>query len=286
MIPQQLEQPPSDEQHTLISNHFAGSAGGLEKAGFGGSIPSLANTFSITYSFTFVASICSISFQNRIWACRKLDSTRSGSDGFCPRLSLRMVKLERRPDRTGALAITLSSSSCLPNDQSRPRHTCSLKSMFMAADANYVVESYANYLVSVRKKLWERFQKTRINARLSLVASINRSTSRPVRCLRSLSSPPGQASFFLLPGSCRRPVFPLFRRFIILSRVDPFGPPEKPANRAGGFGSIYKRVHFVESEAWRGRYAGCFAVFSICGDSNNGNLWDRLWFRWPCVEHP
>ena len=50
--------------------------------------------------------------------------------------------------------------------------------------------------------------------------------------------------FFLLPGPCRRPVFPLFRRFIILSSVRPFGTPEKPVNRAGGFGSIYKRVSF------------------------------------------
>jgi hypothetical protein len=38
-----------------------------EKAGVGGSIPSLATTFSITYSLTFV-SVCSISFQNPIWA--------------------------------------------------------------------------------------------------------------------------------------------------------------------------------------------------------------------------
>jgi hypothetical protein len=42
--------------------------------------------------------------------------------------------------------------------------------MLMAADANYVVESYADYLTSVRKKLWERFQKTRINAPESALA--------------------------------------------------------------------------------------------------------------------
>ncbi len=91
-----------------------------EKAG-GGSIPSLATTFSITYTLTF-ALICSISFQNPIRACGKLDSTRSGSDGFCPRLALRMVKTPPRPDRSAALAIMLCRSSCcMPNDHSRPR---------------------------------------------------------------------------------------------------------------------------------------------------------------------
>ena len=54
-----------------------------EKAGVGGSIPSLATTFSITYSLAF-ASVCSISFQNPIRVCQKLDSIWNGADGFCP----------------------------------------------------------------------------------------------------------------------------------------------------------------------------------------------------------
>jgi len=35
-----------------------------------------------TYSVAF-ASVCSISFQDPIQACRKLDSNTNGSDGFC-----------------------------------------------------------------------------------------------------------------------------------------------------------------------------------------------------------
>jgi len=53
-----------------------------EKVGVGGSNPPLSALIH-TYSLTF-ASVCSISFQNPIWACRKLDSTWNVSDGFCP----------------------------------------------------------------------------------------------------------------------------------------------------------------------------------------------------------
>jgi hypothetical protein len=55
-----------------------------EKAGVGGSIPSLATTFSIAYSFAFT-SVCSISFQNPIWVRRKLDSKGMDQMEFCPR---------------------------------------------------------------------------------------------------------------------------------------------------------------------------------------------------------
>jgi hypothetical protein len=40
----------------------------------------------------------------------------------------------------------------------------------MAFDANTVIESYADYLFSVRKRLWDRFQRTRKNAPESALA--------------------------------------------------------------------------------------------------------------------
>jgi hypothetical protein len=61
-----------------------------------------------------------------------------------------------------------------------------------------------------------------------LVASISRSTSRPVRCFRSL--------------------FSLLRPFIILSRVSPVRCPGNPHKQGRGFQSIDKIVYFVERE--------------------------------------
>jgi hypothetical protein len=39
--------------YALIPDYLANSVGSLEKAGVGGSIPSLATTFSIAYNVTF-----------------------------------------------------------------------------------------------------------------------------------------------------------------------------------------------------------------------------------------
>src|SRR5271169_1212860 len=84
-------------------------------------------------------------------------------------------------------------------------------------------------------------QRSRTSFLLPLVASINRSTSRLVRCFRSLSPPPVS------------PVFLLLRPFIILSRVYPVRCPGNPHYRGGDFSSIYKRDHFVESVEGRGQ---------------------------------
>jgi hypothetical protein len=92
-----------------------------------------------------------------------------------------MVKTPPRPDRRAALAIMLCRSYVVcPTITYGHRHTRSLKSRFMAADANYVVKSCADYLLSVRKKLWERFQKTRINAPEADRCSIRRSATSAV----------------------------------------------------------------------------------------------------------
>jgi hypothetical protein len=52
------------------------------------------------------------------------------------------------------------------------------------------------------------------------------------------------------------PVFPVFRPFIILSRVYPVRCPETRMNRRGDFSGIYKKDHFIESGDGRGGFAG------------------------------
>ena len=62
--------------------------------------------------------------------------------------------------------------------------------------------------------------RSRISFLLPLVASINRSTSREVRCFRSLISANPRPVFpaEVRPGA-EPPVFPLFGVLIVLSRV-------------------------------------------------------------------
>ena len=75
-----------------------------EKAGVGGSIPSLAtNVFNNLRSP--LRLVCSISFQNPIRVCRKLDSNRSGSDGFCPVSILWSTGVHRQPTQLGNLTL-------------------------------------------------------------------------------------------------------------------------------------------------------------------------------------
>ena len=87
-------------------------------------------------------------------------------------------------------------------------------------------------------------QRSRASFLLPLVASISRSTSRPVRCFRSLISPaPGQCS----PPSRPRagpPVFPLFACSSFCREFTLSDAPETRINRAGDFSTMNKRDHF------------------------------------------
>ena len=65
-----------------------------EKAGVGGSIPSLATTFSITYSHR-LTRVCSILFQFQIQACRDLSPEQDGSMRFPPANSLEGMPPEK-----------------------------------------------------------------------------------------------------------------------------------------------------------------------------------------------
>src|ERR1700687_5898457 len=71
-------------------------------------------------------------------------------------------------------------------------------------------------------------QRSRTSFLLPLVASINRSTSREVRCFRSLISANTPRQCPLPPVASARPFFPFFGVFIILSRVWPVGCPGNP----------------------------------------------------------
>src|SRR5580692_11066427 len=86
-------------------------------------------------------------------------------------------------------------------------------------------------------------QRSRTSFLLPLVASINRSTSRLVRCFRSPS-----------PRQC----FPFFRFCVRVSFCRGFGllhAPEARMNRGGDFWTMNKRNHFVENvKATRGRH--------------------------------
>jgi hypothetical protein len=74
----------------LIPNHLALSISGPEKAGVGGSIPSLATTFSITYT-TDTPRVCSILFQNQFRLA-----------GIC--LPVHLHSLPEVPSRTATVA--------------------------------------------------------------------------------------------------------------------------------------------------------------------------------------
>src|SRR5258708_6792960 len=58
-----------------------------EKAGVGGSSPSLATTFSSSYSH-LLSSVCSILFQFQNQACRNLPRTQNGSHDVPPGLAI------------------------------------------------------------------------------------------------------------------------------------------------------------------------------------------------------
>ena len=104
-------------------------------------------------------------------------------------------------------------------------------------------------------------QRSRASFRLPLVASISRSTSRPVRCFRSLSSPP---------------VFPLLRPFIILSRVSPVECPWNPHKQGRGLFKYRQNESFCREIQLSGRWpdncvrnAGTIALGT---ESRNHNL--------------
>jgi len=83
-------------------------------------------------------------------------------------------------------------------------------------------------------------QRSRASFRLPLTASISRSTSRPVRCFRSVSSPP---------------MFRLLRPFIVLSRVYPARYPGNPHKQGLGLLEYRQNVSFCREmtrEARRG----------------------------------
>jgi hypothetical protein len=96
--------------------------------------------------------------------------------------------------------------------------------------------------------------RSRTSFLLPLVASINRSTSRLVRCFRSLTS--------ITPRQCS----PFFRFCVRLSFCREFSlwdAPETRMNRGGDFSNIYKRDHFVEGADRRfllGNVVSCIAA--------------------------
>src|SRR5271165_4396805 len=91
-------------------------------------------------------------------------------------------------------------------------------------------------------------QRSRTSFLLSLVASINRSTSREVRCFRSLISASPRPVF--PPKSAPVPDLPFFPFLACLSFCREFtlsDAPETRMNRGGDFSTIYKRDHFVDT---------------------------------------
>jgi len=88
-------------------------------------------------------------------------------------------------------------------------------------------------------------QRSRASFRLPLAASISRSTSRLVRCFRPLSP-----SVALAPAA---PCFPVFRAFIILSRVSPVRSGRNPCKQRVGFFNYRQNVPFCRGGSTGGR---------------------------------
>ena len=84
-------QPISRQPYPLIPDHLANSVGGPEKAGVGGSSPSLATTFSATYSCP-LPSFCSILFQFQNSGLPEFASTQNGLKRFPPGLCSAMMR--------------------------------------------------------------------------------------------------------------------------------------------------------------------------------------------------
>src|SRR5271157_87945 len=108
--------------------------------------------------------------------------------------------------------------------------------------------------------------RSRISFLPPFVASINRSTSREVRCFRSLISASPRPVF---PAEvCPVPDLPFFPLLACLSFCREFtlsDAPETRVNRGGDFSTMNKRDHFVECY-WRVLLV-CILASAVCARS-------------------
>jgi hypothetical protein len=88
----------------LILNHLALSISSPEKAGGGGSIPSLATIFSTTYSHT-KTQVCSILFQKLFAGSSEFASLRNGASGSRPTWNLDGIRPQPPEVADGCLVL-------------------------------------------------------------------------------------------------------------------------------------------------------------------------------------
>src|SRR5271165_249545 len=161
--------------------------------------------------------------------------------------------------RSFSHALTARSSSprraCVVDNPLFNRATCSTR-LSVSTWSSFIRQ--ASDTRNPCRNIRSNKQRSRTSFLLSLVASINRSTSREVRCFRSLISASPRPVF---PAEvCPRPDLPFFPFLACLSFCREFtlsDAPETRMNRGGDFSTMNKRDHFVE--CWR--EIGDFARF-------------------------